>query len=58
MTANIPIELLHKYSGYGFYSYSNKLFSEEKIPIPEYAISIEEFKKYNKVIQRCNLYAY
>ena len=45
MTANIPNELLKKYSGYGFYGYENSSFKEKTIPIPEYSIPIEEMKQ-------------
>lgn len=38
MTANIPETILEKFSGFGFYELNG-----EKIPIPEYAIPIEEF---------------
>ena len=39
MTANIPEDILEKYSGFGFYELNG-----EKFPIPEYAIPIEEFE--------------
>ncbi len=38
MTANIPEDILEKFSGFGFYELNG-----EKLPIPEYAIPIEEF---------------
>lgn len=38
MIANIPKNIIEKYSGYGFYTYQDKPFINETIPIPEYAI--------------------
>lgn len=38
MTANIPEDILEKFSGFGFYE-----LNEETFPIPEYAIPIEKF---------------
>lgn len=38
MTANIPEDILEKFSGFGFYELNGETF-----PIPEYAIPIEEF---------------
>ena len=40
MTANIPDDILNKYKGFGFYTLDN-----EWIPIPEYAIPMEEFSQ-------------
>lgn len=47
MIANIPNSILNKYLGYGFYNYSNSTFNFEKneIPIPEYAIPVNEFNE-------------
>ena len=46
MVANIPNSILSKYLGYGFYNYSDNVFNfkNNKIPIPEYAIPVDEFK--------------
>ncbi len=38
MIANIPEEILEKYIGFGFY-----MFKGKALPIPEYAIPLEEF---------------
>ena len=47
MVANIPNSILSKYLGYGFYNYSDNVFNfkNNKIPIPEYAIPMNEFKE-------------
>lgn len=47
MIANIPNSILSRYLGYGFYNYSDNVFNFEnnKIPIPEYAIPVNEFKE-------------
>lgn len=54
LVANIPNEILEKYSGYGFYGYPTELLYEKegdsncrikKIPIPEYAIPVSCFKQ-------------
>ncbi len=47
MVANIPNSILSKYLGYGFYNYSDNVFNfkNNKIPIPEYAIPVSEFKE-------------
>lgn len=40
LSADIPDELLDKYKGFGFYIIEN-----QEIPIPEYAIPLEEFNE-------------
>ena len=44
MVANIPNEILRQYIGYGFYP-GVEPFYEHNIPLPEYAIPEELFKK-------------
>lgn len=44
MIANIPKDIIEKYSGYGFYTYQDKPFANETIPLPEYAIPKELIK--------------
>ena len=45
MVVNIPNSILSKYLGFGFYNYSDNVFNfkNNKIPIPEYAIPVNEF---------------
>lgn len=45
MIANIPISILNKYFGYGFYDYEDENFKMLTIPIPEYAIDTSDFNE-------------